>query len=202
MRSVKRNGWCRGLAGLLAIVVSSSVHAGMVYTALDDGAWALFYRADMTRDAVRIGDALPAGDRGAARLSPDGTRVAFEITGAGVFVCAVSPGGACAHLAALSASAVRPSWLPGGRELVFARFDTSATGEDSTIAVTRRDMQAVEPLITMTGVQDDPQVSADGRWLLFTSGVTIGLQRAGVQVVQQLWITDLRTGVTRLALPG
>ena len=54
MRSVKRNGWCRGLAGLLAIVVSSSVHAGMVYTALDDGAWALFYRADMTRDAVRI----------------------------------------------------------------------------------------------------------------------------------------------------
>jgi TolB protein len=77
-----------------------------------------------------------------------------------------------------------------------------ASGEDSTISVTHDGLQDAGTLVRMTGVQDDPQVSPDGRWLLFTSGLTVGLQRAGVQVVQQLWLTDLRSGVSRLALAG
>jgi TolB protein len=192
----------RWWAALFAVIGWTPSMAGIVYTTLDDGYWALFYRADAAQAAVRIGAALPPGDRSAPRLSPDGAQVVFEITGGGVFQCPIPPAEGCETAPLLPASAVRPAWLPDGTGLVFTQFDTSASGEDSTISLIRQGMTQAEPLLTMTGVQDDPQVSPDGRWLLFTSGLTIGLQRAGVQVVQQLWVTDLQTGITRQALPG
>jgi len=53
-----------------------------------------------------------------------------------------------------------------------------------------------------TGIQDDPDFSPDGRLLVYTVAQTVSVHRAGVQVVQQLWVADLGTGLARQLLPG
>jgi Tol biopolymer transport system component len=48
--------------------------------------------------------------------------------------------------------------------------------------------------VTQTGLQDYPALSSDGTRLAYSSSQTVALARAGVQVIQQLWVMNLETG--------
>lgn len=186
-------------AGALRAVASAE--AGVAYTALRDGLWQVVYRDDLTSPPKVIGGDL-AVDASAPALSPDGKRIAFEVTGQGILVCPVSGEAACQTVKTDLGSAVRPAWDPKSGELVFVRYTASGSGEDSDILATQNGLRGVRPLVAHTGNQDDPDVSPDGRLLAYSSGLIISLRQSGVRVVRQLWVMDLASGVPTLLVPG
>lgn len=97
---------------------------------------------------------------------------------------------------------MRPAWDGRSGELVFVRYLAEAAGEDSDIMITRSSLETVDPLVVQTGNQDDPDLSPDGDWLVYSSAQTISLHQAGVQLVRHLWLMDLRNGVARPLVPG
>jgi Tol biopolymer transport system component len=183
-------GW-----GLLCSV--PPVWAAVVYSALEDGLWRVYYQERLDSIPIPLNVGEGELDASAPRLSPDGRSVALELTGEGIVVCSVAAPHVCSELGVPGEPAARPAWNALTGEVAFVRYSLARGEEDSEILTTRDGRSAVAPLLRMTGIQDYPDISADGRFLVFSSGKTISLYRAGVQVVQHLWVTDLVTGVTR-----
>ena len=183
-----------------ALLAAASAEAGVAYIALRDDLWQVVYQ-DSPSSAPRVVGGGLGADASAPALSPDGKRVAFEVTGQGILVCPLAGKADCRTVTA-TGSAVRPAWNAKSGELVFARFLADSSGEDSDILVTLNGLQDIRPLVTHTGNQDDPDVSPDGRRLAYSSGLVISLRQSGVRVVRQLWVMDLASGVPTLLAPG
>ncbi len=189
------------VAALAAVTVPGVATAELVFTAYRDGMWVI-HRQE-TSGAVPVPlQADLGGDGSAPALSPDGSRVAFEIAGQGILVCLVQRPAECRSVRLDDGSTVRPAWNPQSGELVFARYLADARGEDADLFATRDGLDRIVPLVSQTGNQDDPDVSPDGRLLAYSSAQTVALHRAGVEVVRHLWVMDLTSGVARLLVPG
>lgn len=183
-----------------AFLTLASAHAAVTCTSLRDGIWQVVYQ-DQPSAAPRVIGGNLGADASAPALSPDGRQVAFEVAGQGILICPVEGGERCRTVETGTGTAVRPAWTPAG-ELVFARYLVDASGEDSDLLTTQNGLAEVRPLVLQTGSQDDPDVSPDGGSLAYVSAQTISLRRAGMQVVRNLWVMDLGTGVPRLLVPG
>lgn len=178
----------------LLLAISAGADADLVFSALQDGTWQLYGQADPRSPPQPIPTPGIAGDKAAPRLSPDGTRVAFEVTGGGLWVCPVAGTAGCRALAVGPGSAVRPAWHPRTGELVFVRYAFTADAEQSTIELAAGDLDQIRPVIEQTGIQDFPAVAPDGGRLVYTSWLTVMPYRGRVAVVQQLWTLDLVRG--------
>ena len=99
-----------------------------------------------------------------------------------------------------SGAAVRPTWHPQRSELIFVNYVTSRDHEDSDLMISRDGMAQSGLLLAQTGNQDYPDISPDGRLLAYTSSYTISLRKGAVQVIQQLWVMNLVTGMARQIL--
>ena len=184
-------------AGLLAVPAS----AGITYAALRDGLWQLCFQEGPGAEPRVLRPDLGV-DANAPALAPDGSRVAFEVAGQDILVCPLEPAAPCHKVAPRVGSAVRPAWEPRSQELVFVRYLADASGEDSEILITRNGLEKVGPLVTHTGNQDDPDLSPDGRRLVYSSAQVLSLHQSGVRVIRQLWVMDLATGEARTLVPG
>jgi TolB protein len=183
-----------------AFLAMSTAEAGVTYTSLRDGLWQVVHQDQPTSAPQVVGRELGA-DASAPSLSPDGQRVAFEVPGQGILICPVQAGAGCQTLKTDIGSAVRPTWDRSG-ELVFVRYVADTSSEESEILTTQNGLRDVRPLVHQTGNQDNPDLSPDGRLLVYDSAQTISLRRAAVQVVRHLWIMELDTGVPRLLVAG
>lgn len=184
------------LAVLLVLTCAPFAQAGLVYSALRQNTWGIYFQADLASAPEPVGGDI-AGDGSAPALAPDGQQVAFEVQGAGIYVCPVGPPAKCQMIRPDRGSAVRPTWQPMTGELLFVRYLANGTNEDSDVLTTHDSLAGMSTFLTQTGVQDYPDVSPNGRMLVYTSGHTISLHKSGVQVVQQLWIMNLETGTAR-----
>jgi len=182
------------LALALLIGATASAQAAVVFSALTNGAWQLYYQADPAAEPRAIATPGIVGDRGAPRLSPDGTEVAFEVTGRGVHVCPVTGNDPCRSAVLNRGNPARPAWNPRTGDLVFAHYTFQADEEGSTLKRANAALAKIEPLIDQTGIQDFPDVSPDGGHLAYTSWLSVMPYRGGVSVVQQLWTLDLARG--------
>lgn len=198
-------GWRRALRLSLCCFVLIGAGrpsvAGVVWVVLQDGDWRIFYQSDRGSPLQGFDEAAHQ-DASSPALSPDGSQVAFEVQGQGILVCPTQGEAACRTVRPESGSAARPAWNPANGELVFVRYVIDAKGEDSDIFTTTEKLSKISPLLSQTGNQDDPDVSPDGRFLVYSSAQTLSLHRAGVQVVRQLWVLDLETGRARPLAPG
>lgn len=196
----------RGPAAVALALVSlaagvGSAQAEVVFCALLGNTWAVHARASEQEEARPVRPDL-AFDASAPALSPDGSRVAFEVPGQGILVCPVDGTARCETLRTELGWPVRPTWNPATGELVFVRYVADASGEDSDLLVASPRLDAVRPLLSQTGNQDSPDVSPDGRWLVYDSAQTVSVHRGGLQVVRHLWAMDLETGAARPLVPG
>lgn len=191
--------------GLTRWVVALSVYpfafggglaAEQVWSGLDRGSWGI-YGGFSTDRPLQI-DAFPPGsDLGAPALSPDGSRLAIEAAGQGIGVCSLE-NGACTRLRGVAGVAARPAWNPETGEVIFALYRIDAGSEDSDLWVAGPNLENPRPLVVQTGNQDDPDVSPDGRSLVYSSSQTVLLRQAATRVVRHLWMMDLVTGAPRL----
>ncbi len=191
-------------AAPLPALATGPTETARAFSALVDGTWRLYWQPREGSEPLSVPLANVRGDQLAARLSPDGRQVAFEVAGQGLFVCPLPPGtdtadpaarGGCQRLSAGDGDPVRPDWNPLTGELMFVRFRVGAGNEQSDIALASADLSKVQPVLDQTGIQDFPDVSPDGSRLAYTSWQTVMPFRAGVQVIQQLWVLDLSRGV-------
>lgn len=192
-------GYWRTVAVMVLVFMlafSPLVRAGLVYSALYEGTWGIYFQADLTSAPRPVVD-LVAVDGSAPALAPDGQRVAFEVHGREIYICSLDSSSACQVVRPPRGSAVRPVWHPVTGEFVFVRYLSDVTSEESDILTTRGTLAETGVLITQTGIQDYPDVSPDGRLLVYTSSQTISLHRSAVQVVQNLWIMSLETGTAQ-----
>lgn len=185
----------------LALATAPPTAAELVYSALVDGVWVVQVQATPDQAARPVGKGL-AIDASAPALSPDGGRVAFEVPGQGILICPIRDDAQCETLRVDLGWPVRPTWNPGTGELVFVRYVAGASREDSDILIASPDLDEVRPLLTQTGNQDSPDVSPDGRLLVYDSAQTVAMHRGTVQVVRHLWVMDLNTGLARPLAPG
>ncbi len=190
-----------GALGLALLGVAAPARAELAWVANRDGVWVVHRQADLDSRPVAVRPDL-AYDASAPALSPDGTRIAFEVAGRGILVCPRGETGRCTEIETELGSPVRPAWEPRSGELVVVRYTADARGEDSDLLITRDGLESVGPLISQTGNQDDPDLSPDGRRLAYSSAQTVSLHRAGVAVVRQLWLMDLASGRARPLVPG
>jgi len=199
------NTVCRPMAAalMLAFILFCAAHgwAGVVYSALRGGTWCIYFQTDLTSTPKPVGE-TGTEDKSAPVLAPDGQRVAFEVQGIGIVVCALDAAARCQVIRQSRGTLVRPAWHPTTSELILVNFVVNGRHEDSEILTTRSGLVEAGPLLTQTGNQDYPDVSPDGRLLAYTSAHTVSLHRSAVQVVQQLWVMDLETGVARQLLLG
>ena len=178
----------------LFLVGATSAEGAVVFSALEDGSWRLYHQTDPAAEPQPIPTPGIVGDQGAPRLSPDGTRVAFEVTGGGLHVCPVSGPDPCRSIRVDRGYPVRPAWNPRNGALIFAHYRFEADEELSTLKRADADLAHIEPVIEQTGIQDFPDVSPDGGRLAYTSWLSVMPYRGGVRVVRQLWTLDLARG--------
>jgi Tol biopolymer transport system component len=196
-----RLGGVLATGAALALAMPAPACAGLVYSALVDGTWVVEWQVALGESPRPVAGGLSV-DASAAALSPDGSRVAFEAPGLGILVCPVEEKGRCETLKIDLGWPVRPTWNPKSGELIFVRYVADASGEDSDILVASPGLDAVRPLVRQTGNQDSPDISPDGRFLVYDSAQTVSLHRGGPQVVRHLWVMDLETGAARPLAPS
>ncbi|MCB2263771.1 MAG: hypothetical protein LGR52_12675 [Candidatus Thiosymbion ectosymbiont of Robbea hypermnestra] len=177
--------------GLFAV---TNGHAALVFSVLEDGVWQLYHQVDFDAPPQRIPAQSVSGDKGAPRLSPDGKRVAFEVTGAGLYVCSVQGEETCRQVSVEDGYPRRPTWNPHTGDLAFSHYVFAADREVATIKLASDDLASIRPLIAQTGIQDFPDMAPDGRRLAYTSWLTLMPYRGGISVVQQLWTLDIDRG--------
>ena len=192
LRRIGRAAALRALVLLLG--ATASVQAAVVFSALTNGHWQLYYQAEPGAKPRALPTPGITGDRGAPRLAPNGTEVAFEVTGGGLHICPVNGSDPCRSAVLDQGYPARPAWNPRTGALVFAHYTFKADEEDSTLKRADSRLAHVEPVIDQTGIQDFPDVSPDGGRLAYTSWLTVMPHRGGVSVVQQLWNLDLARG--------
>jgi TolB protein len=127
--------------------------------------------------------------------------VAWEMGGT-IMACPVDSTKDCRRVQSPRGAIVRPAWHPVTGELVVAEYIADGKEEGADILTTRNSLSELAPLLAQTGIQDDPTFSRDGRLLAYTVAQTVSVHRAGVQVVQQIWLADMVTGIVRQLLPG
>ncbi|VFM95161.1 MAG: WD40-like Beta Propeller Repeat [Candidatus Kentron sp. G] len=192
--------------GFLLLFLALPVQAGIVYSALEEGAWRLYSQTDPNATPHPVPTPGISGDMGAPRISPDGRKVAFEVTGDGLFVCPLQADKAgngrgdarCNRLAVAVGYPVRPAWHPKSDSLTFVHYTFDAEEEQATLkraAITPDGVIGkIEPVIQQTGTQDFPALSPDGQRLAYTAWLTAMPYRGAVQVIQQIWTLDLVRG--------
>ena len=178
----------------LFLVASKNTQAALVFSALQEGVWQVYHQPVPNSPPQRMAARSISGDQGAPRLSPDGKRVAFEVTGGGLHVCPLEGTGDCHSVAVGQGYPVRPAWNARTGELIFVHFTFKADEEQSTMKRGSDTLTEITPVIEQTGIQDFPDVSPDGRTLAYTSWLTVMPYRGAVSVVQQLWTLDLGRG--------
>jgi dipeptidyl aminopeptidase/acylaminoacyl peptidase len=95
----------------------------------------------------------------------------------------------------------QPQWTPDGKSIVFVKY----YGDNgfSQIGVVQADIPFGRPAITFpTGSpenEDDPQVSPDGKSLLFTAARS---EKPGGPRVSGIWVVPLSGGAARLVVAG
>lgn len=188
----------------LVAVVTISMWAAdargqVAYSALRDGRWTIHVQDTIQQPPRRLGSALMA-DAGGVALQASGKRLSFETTDGRVLLCGFADVDDCSVLAQDDGQLGRPAWFPRGEDLVLVTFQVRPTGEDSDLV--RRENGELRPLLTQTGVQEDPDVHPNGQIIAYTSAQTVSLRRAGVQIVQHLWVADLSTGHARPLIPS
>lgn len=126
------------------------------------------------------------------RLSPDGTRVAFELHEGGRRDLALLEGGAVTRVTDDDALDLDPAWSPDGTWLYFASdrggiFNLYARGEDGTVRqVTNVESGALEPA-----------PSPDGKTLAFVSYSRSGYDVATLPVDAASWLDPLPAPAAR-----
>jgi TolB protein len=204
MRALIPDRWLQHRTILLGWAVMLSVmpsaHAGIAYTILDqDNTWTVYYQDQPNTKPLPIAKPI-SGDASAPCLSGKSQRVAFEIQGAGIYLCRLNAHEDCYQIRIPEGHGARPTWWADTGNLVFARYIAEATGEDSEIFVTNEKSNKLVPLVTQTGLLDYPDISGDGRYLAYAVSGTVGRYQGGVQVIQSLWVMDLETGRVRQVL--
>jgi dipeptidyl aminopeptidase/acylaminoacyl peptidase len=193
--------WLAGAVGGLGLLLwIADASAGLAYVALRDGHWQLYVQAGVAAKPAPVRS--DRQDVSAPALSPARPLVAFEVPGDGIHVCELRQATRCRVVRAPRGPAARPAWHPTTGELILVQFRAAAHEEDSDLVVTRNALSEVVPFLAQTGIQDDPDVSPDGRRLVYTVGSTVSLHRGDVTVVQQLWVMDLETSRARQLLFG
>ena len=173
--------------------------ADLAYSAYRGGTWKVYVQTDL-ESKPRLLSAKSSGDAGAPALSPCRPVVALEVPGQDISVCPLEGDADCEAITAEEGWLVRPAWDSQRCDLFLVRYVADASGEDSDLYTARGG--AIEPLVVQTGNQDEPDVSPDGRWLVYSSAQTVSLRRAGVRVIRHLWVLDLTSGAVRLLSPG
>jgi Tol biopolymer transport system component len=191
----------RAVAVVAMLFAAPGSNAEIVFVGSAEGTWSLFVQGP-AEDPPRALRHDLAFDASAPALSPDGLRVAFEVPGQGILVCPLDDAERCSTLRTEIGWPARPTWNPATGELVFVRYVADAAGEDSDLLVASPDLSQVRPLLVQTGNQDSPDISTDGRLLVYDSAQVLTLHRGGVQVVRHLWALDLETGAARPLVPG
>lgn len=202
MRQPKLSG---ALCGILVLLLSSlfvcPCQAGLAYCALLQGRWRVCTQADLVQPA-KVLDYTPEADADTPALAKDDQDVAFEVQGHGVYRGAHPFDAPCQAIGVPAKRLLRPAWDPRTDGLVAVKYEVDAKGEDADIFTVAGAPKRLRPLVVQTGIQDFPNFSPDGRFLAYTSSQTISLYRGGVQVIQQIWIMDLQTGIARQWLLG
>jgi TolB protein len=172
-------------------------HADIIFSAERDGHWQLYRQTDLDAQPERVSTPNISGDQGAPRLSPTGDRVAFEVTGDGVYVCPLraSDNQPCHQLPVKEGYPRRPAWRVVTEDLVFSHYRFDAAEEASTLRIASRNLTDITPVVQQTGIQDFPDLSPDGRSLVYTSWLTVMPYRGAVRVIQQIWVLDLARGI-------
>lgn len=191
---------------LVYVVVSLLIGASnfpcwgaLVFSALHHGSWKVYFQIDLVSPPQLVA-AEVFEDGNASALAPDEQRVAFEVQGIGVYVCPVNSSSMCEIIRPSSNSAVRPAWHQKTGELIFVNYLVGSGHEDSDLMIAHGGMGKSRPLLVQTGNQDYPDISPDGRLLAYTVSHTISLHQGAVQVIQQLWVMDLTTGLAQQLL--
>ncbi len=192
---IKLRRWIVPLAfASFTITIGVPAKGGIVYSVLSEvGIWSIYHQENIG-SKPRLVPVSVGGDASAPSLSPDGKRVAFELTGVGIDVCSLGPGGDCSLIQSSRGNGTRPAWWADTGRLVFVQYKADAEGEDSEIFTTGSGLRSSHPLITQTGLLDYPDISPDGLRIAYTVADTVSLHQGGVQVVQTLWVMDLATG--------
>ncbi len=123
--------------------------------------------------------------------APDGFRVAYADQG---FIWLLNTeNGVATRLTKSAAVDSRPRWSPDGKRLAFIRDD----GADTGIVVRTLDNSS-ETVINTPTIELDPEFSADGEYLYFTSGIggTLNIWRQHLLTGNREQVTDLN-GVER-----
>ena len=185
----------RLLGFTITLAFISSAQAGLVYSALHPNQanyWHIYFQANLTASPQLVAPEI-SGDQSAPRLSPNGQQVAFEVQGKGIYICSLDLPTACQEIAPVQS--VRPVWRSQTNHLLLVRYLIDESNEDADIFTTQESLTITQRLIQQTGIQDYPHVSPTGHSLVYTSSQTIAPYHGGVQVVQQLWVMNLVTGM-------
>ncbi|MCI5066761.1 hypothetical protein MRY87_13655 [bacterium] len=194
------------LFSFLATFISQAAFADgarIAFSAYRDGAWQVYVMDEPKATPKRIHDGS-RGDASAPRLSPTGDEIAYEVQGIGIYVCETRRPTQCETVRSPRGTAVRPRWIahpkadPKRPWLAFVQYSAGPGTEDAELAL--YDRKATRVFLTQTGIQDYPAPDPSGRFLVYTSGHTVGLRQAGVEVFQQLWRIDLQSGLSRQLL--
>jgi len=176
-----------------------SAQGGVTYSALRHGKWGVYYQSDLSAVPLQVRKAM-AADQSSPVLAFDGSRVAYEVQGVGIYVCPVGSSDQCQVIRPKNGFVVRPTWHPSTREILYVNYTANGGQEDSEIVATGSGLEKSTLFIQQTGNQDYPDISPDGRFLAYTVASTISLRKNGMQVVQQLWLMDLGIGRARQLL--
>lgn len=101
--------------------------------------------------------------------TPDGTRITFDYSTAGIFNLFWMPWDSSGPIESLTISSISQSpgsWSPDGRFLAYVE---GLHGSDSNIFIFRKDDQKSVPFISMNFNEGFPEFSPDGRWLAYAS---------------------------------
>lgn len=182
---------------VLAPPATAAAEGQVAFSALREGRWEVYLADGSGKPPVRV-DARQPGDASAPALSADGSRLAFETPGRGILVCALADD-SCEQVT--GAGTARPAWDPSGERLIFARYVVSADKEDSDLFVLAADSDEPASLLREPGNQDHPDVSPDGRLVVFSSARTLKRPTGGFEVRQSIRVHDLESAETRTVVP-
>lgn len=145
-----------------------------------------------------------SADDGNVAWSPDGARIAYASRRDGnfdIFVQAIDGAGPPINLTRTPANEVYPDWSPDGAQIIF-RSDAAGTHQ---IYLLRIESGSIERLISSAVDDDQPAWSPDGTRVAFISNRirgTLGLRAENAAAQFDIYVYDLRTGMTTLLIGG
>jgi TolB protein len=180
---------------------AETTRARIAFSASEGGAWRVYVQENEQAEPLAI---TPADGRDyvAPAIGRDKQSVAVEVSGQGIAICRVTSPPSCTRLDVAGAGAARPTWAGPAPALVFVRFTTGATAEDSVLMRLDEAQQAVAPIVTHTGVQDHPDVSPDGRAVVYSTTAIVSIGKGKPRVRQSLWVAELSEHAARQLTMG